>query len=151
MAAVVFAFIHHLAILLLFACLFYEHLAVKPDINGEIMRRLIRIDLIFGVCAAVVLFAGLMRVFYFEKGASYYLYNWVFYIKIGLFLLVALLSIYPTLVFLKWRDQIKKGGEPQLSPEQARRISMLIRAELLLVSLMLPPAVIMAKGYGHIG
>jgi putative membrane protein len=91
-----------------------------------------------------------MRVFLFEKGAVYYLHNWAFYLKMGLFLSIALMSIYPTVVFLGWRDQIKQDASPQLSSEQAAKISMFIRAELFLVALMLPPAVLMAKGYGVI-
>ena len=151
MSPIVFAFIHHLAVLLMFACLFYEHLAVKPNINEEIVKQLTRIDLVYGLCAACVLMAGLLRVFIFEKTASFYMYNWAFYLKMGLFLLVALLSIHPTLSFLRWREQLKNGEEVSVSHKQAKKISMLIRAELLLISLMLPPAVIMAKGYGYLG
>lgn len=150
MGTVIFAFIHHLAILLLFACLFYEHLAIKPEISLATAKRLVRIDLIYGLCAATVLTAGFLRVFFFEKGADYYLNNWAFYIKLGLFLAVGLISIYPTVVFLGWREDLKKGNTPELHPDKVNRLSMLIRAELLLITLMLPPAVLMAKGYGVI-
>ncbi|MBN1378037.1 MAG: DUF2214 family protein [Gammaproteobacteria bacterium] len=150
MSSIIFAFIHHLAILLMFACLFYEHLAIRPIINVETAKRLIRIDHIYGICAATVLAAGLLRVFMFEKGAAYYLHNWAFYLKMGLFVAVALTSIYPTVVFLGWREHTKKENVLQLPVEQSARIAMLIRAELLLVSLMLPPAVLMAKGYGSL-
>jgi putative membrane protein len=150
MGTVVFAFIHHLAILLMFACLFYEHLAIRPGISLNAARRLIRIDQVYGLCAMILLVVGLLRVFLFEKGTAYYLHNWAFYLKIFLFLSVALVSIYPTVVFLGWRDQIRQETVPQLSDDQATKISMFIRAELLLVTLMLPPAVLMAKGYGVI-
>ena len=148
MGTIIFAFIHHLAILLMFACLFYEHLAIQPIVSLETAKRLIRIDLIYGICAATVLVAGLLRVFMFEKGAEYYLHNWAFYLKMGLFVTVALISIYPTVVFLGWREHIKKENVLQLPVAQSTKISMLIRAELLLVTLMVPPAVLMAKGYG---
>lgn len=149
MNAVVFAFLHHLAVLLLFACLFYQHLALKPELSLHAARQLARIDLVFGLSAAAVLLAGVLRVLWFEKSTQYYLLNWAFYLKISLFIAVALLSIYPTVVMLGWRKSLREGEAPVIEAGQMRRLLMVIRAELLLVTLMIPPAVLMAKGYGY--
>ena len=149
--SIVFAFIHHLAFVLIFACLFYEHLALNDCIETDIMQKLVRIDLIYGISAAVILIVGILRVMYFEKGPDYYLHNWAFHIKITLFALIGLLSIYPTMMFLGWRKQLQKSLQPVADSARVRLAIMCIRAELLLFVLMLPPAALMARGYGTFG
>lgn len=149
MSSVVFAFIHHLALIILFACLFSEHLLLKPDINTNAMRTVIRIDMIYGISAIALVIAGILRVVYFEKGYQFYLNNWAFYIKIGLFILVGLLSILPTISFLQWRKQLQTGQTPIIEDRKFRLLIHIIRAELLLVVLILPLAVLMAKGFGY--
>ena len=148
--SVVFAFIHHLALIILFACLFSEHLLLKPDIDTNGMRTVIRIDMIYGISAVVLLIAGTLRMLYFEKGAQFYLNNWAFYIKIGLFIVVAMLSILPTITFLQWRKQLVSNQTPIIDSDKLRLVIHLVRAELLLVVLILPLAVLMAKGFGYL-
>lgn len=148
MSTVFFAFLHHLAVLIVFACLFYQHLAARPGITLEAARRLQRIDMIYGIGALVLLAAGAARVGWFEKGAAYYLDNWAFYLKMGLFITVGLISIYPTTVFFRWRRHTAAGHAPPFDERQARAVAMAIRAELLVFVLMIPPAVLTAKGYG---
>ena len=46
---------------------------------------------------------GMLRVRFFDKGADYYLHSIPFIAKVSLFVIVALLSIYPTLQFLSWK------------------------------------------------
>ena len=46
---------------------------------------------------------------YFEKGASYYFHSVPFVAKLSLFVMVGLLSIYPTMEFLSWRASVKQG------------------------------------------
>lgn len=149
MNTVIAAFIHHLAFILMFACLFYEHMALKPQIDSAGIRQLIKIDAIYGLCAVVILVAGLLRVFYLEKGPEYYLHNWMFLTKIGLFIAIGLLSIYPTMLFLGWRKTLQQGSPLTPDPTKVKQAIMMIRAELLLFTLILPPAVLMAKGYGY--
>jgi putative membrane protein len=57
-----------------------------------------------------VLVVWLLRVFFFEKGAAYYFHSVPFLAKLTLFVLVALLSIYPTREFLSWRQSLKEGA-----------------------------------------
>ena len=62
-------------------------------------RKLQRIDALFGASAGVLLVVGVLRVFYFEKGAAYYFHSAPFIAKLVLFVAVGLLSIYPTVTF----------------------------------------------------
>jgi len=104
---------------------------------------LARADMILGISAGVLLAAGLLRVFYFEKGAAYYFHSATFIAKLALFVLVAVLSIYPTVKFIAWRKGIDASSVPAI-----RRI---IHLELAGIVLILLFAALMADGIGYWG
>jgi|SRR5687767_1407536 putative membrane protein len=97
------AFLHHLAAFALVASLVVEFVVIREEMNARTARRLAWADLVLGVSAGVLLVVGLLRVFYFEKGAGFYFSNGAFIAKLVLFFAVALLSIYPTVKFMRWR------------------------------------------------
>ncbi len=150
MAQAIAAYLHYLSIFVLFALLSIEHLQFKLPLDLPRARQLIVVDMAYGLTAGVVLATGLARVIWFGKGSAYYLGNSLFHAKVGLFVLVALLSILPTFVFLNWRNQLKAGQVPSVSPRQAKLVIMTIRLELLLLLIIPLLAVLMARGYGVI-
>ena len=137
------AFLHHVAAFALVGALVVEFVVIRDELTPRIARRLARADLVVGVSAGVLLVVGLLRVFYFEKGAAFYLHNSAFIAKMVLFVLVALLSIYPTLKFLAWR----RGIEPAAVP----KIRLILHLELVGVVLILLCAALMARGIGFVG
>jgi putative membrane protein len=146
-----FAFLHHLAAFSLVAALAVEFVLIRGALSVESARRLQLVDLIFGVSAAVVLLVGFLRVFYFEKGAHYYFHSAPFIAKLSLFLVVGLLSIYPTIVFLSWRAPLKRGAVPALDHAKQRIIRKIIHWELAVVVAILLCAALMARGVGYVG
>ena len=106
------AFLHHLAAFALVASLVVELVVIRDELNAKNARRLASADLALGISAGVLLVVGLLRVFYFEKGAAFYFSNGAFIAKLALFIAVALLSIYPTLRFLRWRRQPNPAEVP---------------------------------------
>src|SRR6185436_3901709 len=146
MNSALMAFLHHLAAFTLVGTLIYEHTAFRKDITFAEARRLQRMDLVYGVSAGFVLIVGLLRVFYFEKGAPYYAQNLFFWTKMIGFALAALLSIYPTIRFVSWNKFFRQNQAPIISDEEARRIKMLLRLELLGIALILFSAAMMARG-----
>src|SRR5688500_11040710 len=94
-----FAFLHHVAAFALVAALVVEFALIKGEVTPANARKIALADLAFGISAGVVLMVGLLRVFYFEKGASYYFHSAPFIAKLSLFVIVALLSISPTVEF----------------------------------------------------
>ncbi|MDH4570053.1 DUF2214 family protein [Pseudomonas sp. BN414] len=151
MGQAVAAYLHFLSIFVLFALLVLEHRLFKLPLDLERARSLVRIDLIYGLAAGAVIVTGLARVFWYGKGLDYYLHNSMFHAKMGLFVLIALLSGFPTFVFLNWRNALKAGRVPEVSPGKAKAVIMVIRLELLLALLLPLFAVLMARGYGVIG
>jgi len=146
-----FAFLHHVAAFALAAGLAVEFVLIKGELNAATMRRIVRADMIVGLSAGAVLLVGLARVFHFEKGAGYYFHSWPFIGKLSMFILVAVLSIYPTITFLEWARALKRGAVPSVDAGRLRRLRRLIHAELAGIVLILLFAAMMARGVGFFG
>jgi putative membrane protein len=146
-----FAYLHHLAAFALVACLAIEFVLIRGELGMVGARRLQRVDMVFGLSSGIALLVGLLRVFYFEKGASYYFHSWPFLAKLVLFLAVGLLSIPPTMEFLSWSRQLRQGQAPSLNEARRRRLQAFMHLELAGVALILLCAVLMARGIGHFG
>lgn len=144
------AYLHFVAIFLLFAVLVIEHQSLRLPLTFERARGLFRADIAFGLIAGVVLLTGTARTLRYGKGLDYYLNNSLFHAKIGLFVAVVLLSIYPTVTFLGWRPALKAGRIPALSAASSARLKWAIRLELALLLAMPLAAVLMARGIGVI-
>ena len=151
MAEAIAAYLHYLSIFLLFALLTLEHRLFKLPLDLDRARSLMRIDIAYGLSAGLVLASGAARVFWYGKGLAYYLHNSLFHAKLGLFILIALLSILPTMVFLNWRNDLRAGQLPQISARQGTLVIMSIRLELLLLLILPLLAALMARGFGVIG
>ena len=148
MAYAVAAYLHFVAIFMLFALLVLEHQLFSQPLDFKRARSLFRTDIAFGIVAALVLITGAARAMRYGKGMDYYLNNSFFHAKIGLFVVVALLSIYPTVTFLRWRPALQAGQAPVLSPASNRWVKLIIRAELLALLMIPLLATLMARGLG---
>ncbi len=146
-----FAVVHHLAAFTVVATLAIEFVLLRGELTRASARRLQVTDMLFGISSGVVLLAGLLRVFYFEKGPSYYFHSWPFLAKLLLFLGVALLSVPPTLEFMSWRKALQQGQVPALSEARRRRLLRLMHFELIGIVLIIACAAMMARGIGHFG
>lgn len=142
---VVIAWLHYVSIMVMLAALLAEHLLLKPGLGLAQARTLQRLDLVYGATATAVLLTGIARV-YFEKGWSYYLHNWGFHALLTLFIVVGLLSIYPTVVFLRWGKATRAGQAPVLAPAQLKQLQIILRVELVLLLLAPLFAAQMARG-----
>jgi len=141
-----FAFLHHLCAFTLVAAVAIEFTLVRQELTIASARRLQVTDAVRGIAAVALLIIGLLRVFYFEKGASYYFHSHAFLTKFSLFIIIGLLSIVPTREFLSWRGAIKAGQVPVVDAGKLRRVSAVIHAELAAIVVILLCAAIMARG-----
>lgn len=149
--AAFFAFLHHLAAFALVAALTAELVLLRNELTVENARRILRFDIAYGISAGVLLVAGLLRVFHFEKGAAYYFQSAPFLAKLALFAAVGLLSIVPTREFLSWRKALRRGGIPVGDPRRLKTIRSVIHWELVCLVPILVFAVLMARGIGYFG
>jgi putative membrane protein len=146
----IFAFLHHLAAFALVSALAIEFVLLRSALSLESARRLQVADMILGASAGVLLVVGSLRVLYFEKGALYYMHSWSFIAKFSLFLLVALLSIVPTIEFVKWRGAVKQGQTPVVTAERMAYLRKIIHIELTGIVLIVLFAAMMARGVGMV-
>ena len=85
----ILAFLHHVAAFALVAALAVEFVLIRGELTATTARRLARTDMILGISAGVLLAVGLLRVFYFEKGAAYYFHSATFIAKLSVDLTAA--------------------------------------------------------------
>lgn len=149
--AVFFAFLHHAAAFVLVAALAAELVLIRSEMTVANARRILRVDAIYGMSASVLLVAGLLRVFYFEKGASYYFHSAPFIAKLSLFVIVGVASAYPTIRFLSWRKALREDRLPAIGAIELRAIRAILHAELAGIILILLFAALMARGIGYFG
>ena len=141
-----FAFLHHLCAFTLVAAVAIEFVLIRSELTLASARRLQVTDIVLGMAAGALLVIGLLRVFFFEKGAAYYWHSHAFLTKFGLFVIVGLLSIIPTREFLSWGGAIRAGEVPVIEAARRRRVTMVIHIELAAVVIILLCAAIMARG-----
>src|SRR5918993_2171062 len=141
-----FAFAHHVAAFALVAALTVEFVLLRGELTAQRAGQVLTADIAFGVSSGAILVIGFLRVFYFEKGADYYFHSIPFIIKVTLFALIGLLSIYPTVEFISWRKQQKEGRAPAITERKLRSVRAVIHWELIATALLILCAALMARG-----
>ena len=142
------ASLHHLAVFSLAMILAAEFVLIRNAMDAATIARLTRIDLHYGIAAGLVLIFGFARVFLGAKGHAYYFANHIFWTKILLFVVIAILSMAPTLKFIVWRSQSRADAafRPDAAEIAGVKRSLWIEAALFLAIPVAAAA--MARGYG---
>ena len=139
-------YLHYIGIMAMMGALITEHVMLKPGISKDQIKSLTMVDLIFGISAAIVLITGLLRWLVVDiKGTEFFTKNPLFHIKLTLFVAIVILSIFPTIKFLKWKKQAKLD-EPGPGEKDIKKQLMFIRIELLLLAIIPLLAVMVAGG-----
>ncbi len=142
------ASVHHLAIFTLAAILAFELALTTGELDGRTILRLTRVDAWYGAVAAIVLAAGLARVFLGEKGPEYYAANSLFWIKMALFACIAAISVLPTLRYIVWRRAARLDAEFRVGRKAVAAVRAALWVEVALFALMPIAAAGMARGFG---
>jgi putative membrane protein len=146
LAAIVSA-LHLLALAIGLPSAFLRGRALKGRLDPDGLRRLFAADTVWGLAAALWLVTGLLRAFAgLEKGTAFYLGSWLFLLKMGLFVLVVVLEVWPMVTFIRWRGALRHGGSPDTSA--ARALYHVNHLEMLVVVVMVFVASFMARGFG---
>jgi putative membrane protein len=142
------AFLHHLFAFTLVACVVYEFIAYRKGMSVEEARRIQRADLMYGISAGLLLVVGVLRVYFFEKGPAFYSHNPFFWLKMNTFLIVGLLSIDPTIRYLRWNKVLKENQAPEIDDKEFKRTRLLLSLEVIGLAIILFAAAMMARGIG---
>jgi putative membrane protein len=143
MRDVLLAWVHFLCIFALVSALVAELLLYRRTMDAARVSLLRGIDAGFGISAALVIASGLLRVFFGIKGAAFYAHDPVFWTKMALFAAVGLLSIPPTLHYLR----LGRDGDVTVPDGAFRRTWAFLVAEVGLLAFIPLFATLLAHGY----
>jgi putative membrane protein len=139
-----FAIGHHLLVFGLFGVLCAELIAVRRGLDQAAVARIAAVDLWYGVLAGLIIVVGFARAALAAKGWAYYSHNGFFWAKIGVFGVIGLLSVPPTIAYIRWR---RAGTSP--TDTQVASVRRFLYLEVALFALLPAFAAAMARGYGE--
>lgn len=142
------AFAHFAAAFGLVGALVFEFFTFSRHPTVAEARRLASVDRLYGLSAVALLIAGFVRATQFEKGWAYYNANPVFHAKLGLFIVIGLLSIVPTVAFIRWGKDLQAGKAPQMTDAQHGRVRLCLNLQIALLVPLVLCASLMAHGFG---
>jgi putative membrane protein len=146
----IFAALHLLALGIGLGAVWARARALRALPEPSALSRAFAADGAWGAAAVLWLATGLMRAFGgLEKGTDYYLQNSAFHLKMGLFVLVTLLEIWPAVTLVRWRAARKKGVE--IDTRAAARLATISYVQAALVVAIVFAATAMARGIGYFG
>ena len=147
----ILAYVHFLAILTMVVFIASEAALCRVEwLNAAAVERIARVDMVYGIAAIAVLLTGLARTWWGIKGTAWYWTNPLLHVKLGLFIIIGVLSIFPTLTYFRWRKAVRASGTlPDAAEIKKTRKLVMIQAHLIaLVPLV---AVFLARGFGARG
>jgi len=136
---------HHLLIFALFGVLAAELVLVRPSLDALTITRTARIDLWYGIIAGAIVVVGFIRAIFAAKGWAYYEHNAFFWAKMTTFIVIAMLSIVPTVRYIRWQ---RSGTVP--TDVEVAVVRRFLWAEALLFALLPIFAAAMARGFGEL-
>lgn len=145
----ILAYLHYTAIFVLFAFMTVEVILVRGTLDLERVRLLGRYDIWYFGAAAAALLTGFLRLGLGAKGAAFYTDHWPLYVKIGLFVVVGLVSVKPTLAFVRWKRMMEKDPAWKVPEDERRSIRKLLMLEVHIAALIPVFAVMMSRGLGR--
>jgi len=143
------AYGHYLSFMVCFAALVLERRLIRPQPDRRDAIWMVITDVVYGIAALGVLITGILRVLYFGQGSDFYTQNPLFWYKVGAYVAVGALSLYPTITYILWAIPLRKGELPQVSESLATRLKWILNIEILGFALIPLLAVLMARGVGR--
>ena len=144
----VVAYVHYLSFMLCFGALVLERRLIRPDPDRKDATLMVITDVVYGIAALALLLTGIARVLHFGQGSAFYTSNPLFWWKVGTYLAVGALSLYPTITYILWAIPLRKGELPKVSEALANRLRWILNIELAGFAVVPLLAALMARGVG---
>lgn len=139
------ASLHLLALPLGLGAVWARGRALKATRTLADVPRVMSADNLWGLAAVLWVVTGLVRLLEgTEKPSQYYFGNWVFYVKMALFVLILALEGWPMTVLIRWRIALVRGRPIDLAI--APTLARICALEAGLTVLMVFAATAMARG-----
>jgi putative membrane protein len=147
----ILAYLHLLAILTMVVFISSEAALCRVQwLNAAVVERLAKVDMVYGFSAIAVLATGVARTWWGMKGTAWYWTNPLLHVKLTLFIVIGLISVFPTLTYFRWRKAVRSTGTlpGEAEIKKTRRLVMIQAHLLALIPLV---AVFLARGFGAKG
>ena len=142
------AYAHFLAILTLVVFIASEAALCRVEwMNAKVVERLVKVDMVYGIAAVAVLATGFARTWWGIKGTVWYWTNPLLHVKLALFIIVGVISIFPTLTYLRWRKVLRSSGSLPAEVE-VRKTRKLVMIQAHIIAVIPLVAVFLARGFG---
>ena len=144
----ILAYLHLLAILTMVVFVSSEAALCRVQwLNAAVVERLAKVDRVYGIAAIMVLATGVARTVWGVKGTAWYWTNPLLHVKLTLFIIVGVISIFPTMTYVRWRKTLRTTGA---LPAEAdiRKTRKLVMVQAHLIALIPLVAVFLARGFG---
>jgi putative membrane protein len=139
--------LHLLALAIGLPAVFLRGRALRGPLDPGGLARLFAADSAWGMAALLWVSTGALRAFAgLEKGTAFYVASSLFWTKLGLFLLIVFLEVWPMVTFIRWRVAVRGGRAPDTSA--ATMLYVVNHVELVLVVVVVFVASFMARGFG---
>ncbi|MCS5692772.1 DUF2214 family protein [Cyanobium sp. FGCU-6] len=145
------AYVHYLSFMVCFGALVLERRLIRADPSREDATLMVITDVVYGIAALALLLSGIARVLHFGQGSAFYTENPLFWVKVGTYVAVGALSLYPTITYILWAIPLRKGELPQVSEALAGRLRWILNIELVGFAAIPFLATLMARGVGLAG
>ena len=146
--SVLVAYVHYLGIILCFGALIYERIILKINLSKNETISIIIADVIYGIAGLAILITGILRVKYFGQGGEFYTSNPIFWVKVSLYILIGLISLYPTTTYIFWAIPLSKNKLPIISENLVKRFKLIITTEVVGFAVIPFFATLMSRGIG---
>ena len=137
-------YVHLIGVLGVTGTLVAEFALIRKELSIDEMKKLARIDSFYGLFAIVALIGGFILWFGVGKPAEFYSEGIWIYVKLILFTIIGVLSIFPTIFFLKNRKP--NPEREQTGIQLPMYIILIVRIEVALLVFIPLFAVLMAAG-----
>ena len=144
------AYVHYLGIILCFGALIFERIILKQNLSKNEAISIIVADVIYGTAGLAILITGILRVKYYGQGGEFYTDNPIFWLKVSLYIIVGLLSLYPTTTYILWSIPLSKNELPAISENLVKRFKLIIMTELIGFAVIPLFATLMSRGIGNV-
>ncbi len=145
--AALFAWLHLLAAGIAAGLLITEYWLCRRPPDRPQARLLGTVDLGYSLALIASLATGLARLWYFGQDPAFYLANRLFWLKIVVFVCIALVAIAPALQYLRWNREARAA--PVFAPltREVERVRAAIAFGLGLWLILPLLAILVARGY----
>lgn len=142
-------FAHHLAVFSLVGVFFAEFfLLTQGDLRGRRLATVGRLDAAYGGLAGLIVIVGVSRVIWGDAGWQFYVMSWTFWVKMALFALTGILSIWPTRAILGWRKTAAANADYVVPDSEIGGVRGYFTASFAALAFIPIFAAMMARGIG---